>query len=188
MRCTGATATGSALGGGVLLLTRRGLAARARARPPASAALYDLLHVTVPARSIKSLSDMHIICFYMNGTRTYNDPRLEHLTNYLNDTLSQFPDDTVVLLGDLNMSSVHWLMDLDKEYMLPSGHYEGSILSFLNLMSDCALRQYNSIANGNGNFLELIFSNTYTYFCGNHEITFGERGPSSSSCFVFKFA
>lgn len=153
-------ATECTRGGGVMLLTRRSLAARRDDSCLPTNPLFDIVHIIIPAKTVKLLNNLHIICVYLPGTRSANDSILSQFNQFLSKITDQFPNDYFVWMGDFNMSSVVWSADLN-EGLTASGNISGDIQEFTELLYLSGLNQHNGIANGNGSFLDLVISNTY---------------------------
>lgn len=69
------------------------------------------------------------------------------------------PEDSVVVLGDFNLTDVNWSYDEDLQCMLPSSTLSDIECCFIDPSLQMNLRQLNHIPNMNGRFLDLVFSN-----------------------------
>ncbi|KAI5634926.1 hypothetical protein NE865_12321 [Phthorimaea operculella] len=143
------------IGGGVMLLVRRELGARTL--PPPDNALYDMIHIIIDAKALRSCRDLHIICAYLPGDGRSHDAHIVHLTQYCNDFISNQPPADYLLLGDFNLTDIKWERNPDTELLVPVGVTNEKHISFIETIALLGFEQYNFIPNDNGRFLDLIF-------------------------------
>ena len=146
-----------AVGGGVMLLSRRQLAARRLPEPPGFP--YECIHIVIPATTIRSINSLHVICAYLPGSGFAHELLLTHFINYLKNCLETYINHDFLILGDFNMPSVLWYRDPDAISFYPSGNMNDIQYDFCTLLSSFGLNQFNGIPNDNGRFLDLIISN-----------------------------
>ena len=105
-------------------------------------------------RDLTSLS-LSIVCVYIpsNSPLTVYDDFLnaiETLLRKVNKT------DSVLLIGDLNMSHTSWKAVPDSNYLTPIGSSETSA-NIINCLFESCVSQINSISNGFDKMLNLVF-------------------------------
>lgn len=146
-----------AVGGGVMLLTRRELMARPLAPPAPPSAVYDAVHVVLPSCALGAPRDLHVVCVYLPGAGPSHDEQVEHLTVYMSEFIRNHPNADYLLVGDFNFSDIEWNCDPDRLSRLPLSVSNAFQRSFLDALSSYGLDQYNTISNGNSRYLDLAF-------------------------------
>lgn len=71
-------------------------------------------------------------------------------------------EETIYVIGDFNIPKMKWYPDPDNsQVLLPSGAGSGADVDFVHSLFGYGLSQLNSIANFQGNFLDLFFSSNF---------------------------
>lgn len=144
------------VGGGVMLLTRRTLGARALAAP--IDAPYDMVHVIIRARVMRAARDLHIICVYLPGSGASHDAQVTNLTVFLREFMDKNSNADYLLMGDFNFPYVEWHVgssNLPPLFPLNvTNEYQRDLLQTLSSFN---LEQYNTVINGNSRYLDLVF-------------------------------
>ncbi|KAI5644108.1 hypothetical protein NE865_03761 [Phthorimaea operculella] len=153
--CRGGRGRVRVVGGGVMLLTRRCLGARLLPTP--SDAPYDILHVRIEARFLRSNRDLNIICVYLPGSGGSHDGLLVHLTDYLSDYITRDPSSDYLITGDFNLPDIVWIPNPDKLSLTPTNVSNEKQATFIATLGELGLEQFNRVTNGNNRQLELIF-------------------------------
>lgn len=118
---------------------------------------------------ISNLHNIEIICVrvHLNGNNlfivlTYMPPsspqdRYVALISCLHSITTKMKDnDRIILLGDFNLPSLAWSLDLEINSMIPSSGNETSI-NYIQDLSTLGLKQINTITNNKSKLLDLIF-------------------------------
>lgn len=150
-------ATNKSTGGGVMICTRRELAAVQR--DDLSCSPTELLWVTIPAAALQLKYDLHIIGSYIPGDRT----QVSNLSTYANlvtNFISNNPLDNYLMAGDFNLPFIEW------EYSGPIYNTGGTSVEIQSLAKDLinqltlsGFLQHNMILNSHNKILDLILSN-----------------------------
>lgn len=123
------------------------------------------LWVTIELDSENITKHLHICAVYIPPpvTRSTLDIFINNATETINNNNLDVPNNSILLLGDFNMSSITWEIQPNIQYTSPSNHsnciLKSNLIDFFALHD---LNQYNNIKNRNGKILDLILSNTTT--------------------------
>lgn len=147
--------TGQVRGGGVAIAVRRDILADAQPQWQSSA---EDLWVTIRLRRNPN-KNLHICVLYL-CEKVFGNSFSSQLSNFL-DTLENFmsnrSDDTFLVLGDFNMSAIEWIPYNEE---LQAFCTQGShVISFIDTINMCNLRQFNSIGNLYNRILDLVLCN-----------------------------
>lgn len=141
-------------GGGVLLAVHSKFKSRLLMPPEAS----TVEHIWV---AISTQSGTLFICVvYIPPDRVNDSNYIENHVFSLDWIVSQMgPKDSIVIVGDFNLSTISWLSDSNGFHYPDNSHssFRPASVILLDAYSTARLRQVNGIPNANGRLLDLCF-------------------------------
>lgn len=151
--------TGKSTGGGVMICVKKELSAYHR--DEWSSEQTELVWVTIPAQSLRSGTDLHLVCTYIPGNKKSN-LQVNDLNNFWQSvTTAVIPNisHSFMLFGDFNLPFINW--DKNMPIFMKQGSIElqRSGFELINNLSAIGFTQYNTYKNTSHNLLDLIFSN-----------------------------
>lgn len=147
-------------GGGVMILISERLGARPRLDCQWDQLDVECLWITIEGRTINSDKNLHIALAYMPpGDKLAQ--RINKLTEWFSEIVSQAPDDYYMLAGDFNLPCIQW-NDTGAVYLRKGSiELQNASQNFINACNFIGLHQYNLFTNSSGNTLDLVFTNFY---------------------------
>lgn len=150
--------TGQSMGGGVAIAVRRDLVVTSDADWYSSAE--DIwVSLTVTDSNTKKSCRLHLCALYLCEQRRGNSfytQLANHLARVQYLILSH-PSDKFLIVGDYNMSNIHWLCSENGLY--PTGMSGDNQSKFIDILYDCNLHQYNNVINSHDGILDLVLCN-----------------------------
>lgn len=173
-------ATGMEKGGGVMVCTKRDLSASSTRHVTND--IVDIIWITIPALSLNTDKDLHIINAYISGDSNQAS-HLCYLKNTVSEIISSAPDSSFLILGDFNLPFIQWTPEGPHYLNKGSVDIRTQAMELIDLLSLNGLSQHNNfIKNSSGNILDLIFSNFTTEVtkCDNPLVLEDKHHPSLS--------
>lgn len=145
-------------GGGVMACIKREYNAVISLSCPSAS--YELMCVTIPAKSFNNNINLHLFVGYVSPRKVKTTSALADMMIKIKSFINTRQNDHFILIGDFNMSSLKWNSD-GVSLPLSVVGAESSVNKFLDFAEEagcCGFKQYNLIANRYNNVLDLCFS------------------------------
>lgn len=145
--------------GGIMVLCKVGL--NARARPEWERRHFDVecLWISIDGRAINSDKDLHVGLVYMPPGNQLPQ-RVTKLNEWVSEVAALVPNDYFMILGDFNLYNIKWNESLDPEHLKKgTSEFQTAGTNLINLTNMLGLSQFSNYLNASGNTLDLVFSN-----------------------------
>lgn len=147
-------------GGGVAIAIRKTLNAECMAGWQSSAE--DLwISITYNNKNCNNIARIHICTVYLCAENTGNSfaQQLDNFLYNLEKLVNEHPTDKFLILGDFNMSTIHWSDTGAEGNKAVYNLSENYTRNFIDVLSLCNLNQFNNIVNNFNRILDLVLSN-----------------------------
>lgn len=119
------------------------------------------ISITYNNKNCNNIARIHICTVYLCAENTGNSfaQQLDNFLYNLEKLVNEHPTDKFIILGDFNMSTIHWSDTGAEGYKAVYNLSENYTRNFIDVLRLCNLNQFNNIVNNFNRILDLVLSN-----------------------------